>query len=76
MPTKRERLLKAFGDRVRERRQELGLSQEALGEQAGLHRNYIGMVERGEQNAALVNLVLLAQVLGVDPCDLVHGLKL
>lgn len=76
MPTKRERLLKAFGDRVRERRQELGLSQEALGEQAGLHRNYIGMVERGEQNATLVNLVLLAQVLGVDPCDLVHGLKL
>lgn len=61
----------AFGDAVRSRRQELGLSQEALAAEAGLHRNYVGAVERGEQNVALANVLVLARTLRVPAAVLV-----
>lgn len=64
-----------FGRRVRARRLEIGLSQEVLAEAAGLHRTYVGSVERGERNIALVNIVRLAGALGVDPAELVAGLE-
>lgn len=64
MPDRSELLL-AFGAKVRERRLAAGLSQEALAERAGLHRNYVGSLERGERNVALVNLYALAGALGV-----------
>ena len=77
-PTRRPRRgaspLPSFGERVRARRMELGLSQEALGEAAGLHRTYIGGIERGERNLALVNIVSLAHALDIDPGDLLRGL--
>jgi len=77
MPTDAEKaLLRAFGDRVRSRREALGLSQERLAELAGLHRNYVGSLERGERNVALVNITKLATALGVDPAELVGGLLL
>ena len=66
--------LEEFGRRLRERRLELGLSQEALAERAGLHRTYIGDVERGERNIALVNIVRLSEALVVDPAELVRGI--
>ncbi len=53
----------AFGKRVRELRMGLGLSQEELAERAGLHRNYIGGVERGERNIGLLNVDRLAAAL-------------
>lgn len=77
MPTNAENaLLRTFGDRVRSRREALGLSQERLAEIAGLHRNYVGSLERGERNVALVNITKLAAALEVDPADLVGGLVL
>ncbi len=56
----------AFGRRVRELRLEAGISQEALAENAGIHRTYIGSVERGERNVGLDNLYRLAASLEVD----------
>jgi transcriptional regulator with XRE-family HTH domain len=41
-----------------------------LAERAGLHRNYVGGVERGERNVALENIVKLAKALSVSPKDL------
>lgn len=68
------RLLETLGDRVRDRRLELGLSQEQLGERAGLHRNYISGIEQGRRNVAVLNIVKLAVALKRDPGELLDGL--
>jgi transcriptional regulator with XRE-family HTH domain len=59
-----------FGFTLRKLRDERGYSQEELAERAGLHRNYVGGVERGERNVALENIVKLAKALSVSPRDL------
>jgi transcriptional regulator with XRE-family HTH domain len=64
-----------FGQRARERRLELRLSQEKVAERAGLDRTYIGGIERGERNLSLVNLVTLAHALEIDPAKLVGELR-
>ena len=56
-------VLAKFGTRVRERRLLLGLSQEELATRAGVHRTYIGMVERAEKNVTLRNIDRLAHAL-------------
>ena len=63
---------RAFGRRVRELRQPLGLSQEGLADRAGLHRTYIGSVERGERNVSLDNIYRLAEALEVHATDLMR----
>ncbi|HSW73372.1 MAG TPA: helix-turn-helix transcriptional regulator [Chlamydiales bacterium] len=67
---KKSKLQKEFGKRIRKRRLFLDLSQEQLAELAGLHRNYIGSVERGERNLSLENIVALAKALKCSPKDL------
>ncbi len=66
----RELILAAFGRRVRESREQRELSQEALADLCGLHRTYVGSLERGERNVGLVNIYVLAAALRVPPGDL------
>ncbi|MGO9457111.1 MAG: helix-turn-helix domain-containing protein [Acidimicrobiales bacterium] len=63
-----------LGERIRVRRLELGVSQEDLGDLAGLHRTYIGHLERGEINPSLLNVLRVAAALNVDAGELVRGL--
>lgn len=69
-----ERVLRAFGQAVRLRRRELGLSQEKLVELADLHRTYVADIERGTRNVGLVNIVRLADALGVTVGSLFEGI--
>jgi len=63
-----------FGKRVRELRRQRGWSQEEFADKAGLHRTYIGSVERGEQNVSIDNIEKLAKTLGVSIDNLFKGL--
>ena len=58
------------GARIRRLREKKGWSQEELGFRSGLHRNYVGGVERGERNIAVVNIAKLAKAFRVRPRDL------
>lgn len=55
------------GERLRQLRLQKGWSQEDMGFESGLHRNYIGGIERGERNVGIVNVAKLAKALGVRP---------
>ena len=59
-----------FGKRMRELRQRAGISQEALADRCGLHRTYVGGIERGERNPSLMNIARIAKALNVSLEDL------
>ena len=63
-------ILVKFGKKVREERIRQGLSQEALAAKAGVHRTYIGMIERAEKNITLLNIEKIAKALDVPINDL------
>ena len=69
-------MLAELGERVRVIRKSRGLSQERLAEVIGLHRTYIGHVERGEANLTLISMAAIAGGLDVPLEDLTHGLEL
>jgi transcriptional regulator with XRE-family HTH domain len=66
-------VLLRFGQRVRERRIALGLSQEAFADKCNLDRTYISGIERGKRNVALRNIEAIANALGITIAELVHG---
>ena len=59
-----------FAANLRATRKQKGLSQEELADMAGLHRTYVGSVERGERNVSIDNVERLAVALGLDVVDL------
>jgi transcriptional regulator with XRE-family HTH domain len=61
---------KVFASRLRQIRQLKGLSQEELADMAGLHRTYVGSVERSERNISIDNIERLAIALEVDIIEL------
>lgn len=70
------KFLKKFGAAVYENRQIAGLTQEELAEFAGLHRTYIGGIERGERNLTLENIVKISAALGIHCSDLVRNIEI
>ncbi|GAA0989275.1 Propionyl-CoA carboxylase regulator [Nocardioides aquaticus] len=63
-------LQRLVGVNLRRHRERLSISQEAFAEVVGVHRTYLGALERGERNLSLRSLERLAQVLGCDPVAL------
>jgi transcriptional regulator with XRE-family HTH domain len=63
-------LLAGLGEAIRELRDRGGMSQERLGLESGVHRNYIGGIERAERQPTLATVATLAVTLGVRPSDL------
>jgi len=71
MPTRKTTPLRAtFAAHVRQLRVERGLSQEEFADRCGLHRTYIGSIERGERNVSIDNIERIAGGLGVPICHL------
>jgi transcriptional regulator with XRE-family HTH domain len=64
-----------FGQRVRTLRLKKGISQEELADRCGVHRTYMGRIERGETNITLTNIHKVARGLGVSPASLVDEAK-
>ena len=75
MPPKRapKYLHHRLANAVRSRRNDLDISQEDLARMSGLHRTYLGAIERGERNVSLATLEVLAEGLGVDPVEILEG---
>ena len=65
-----EELVKRFGEVVRRLRTEQGFSQESFAERCGLHRTYIGIIERGEKAVTIVTANKIARALGMTMAEL------
>ena len=63
-----------FGKRLKNKRQQLDLTQEQLAEKADLTLSYVGSIERGERNVSLGNIIALAQALTISPKELMPDL--
>ena len=67
-------ILEKFGEKVRDERIKQHLTQEELAEKAGVHRTYIGMIERAEKNITLENINKIAKALGIKINKIFEGL--
>ena len=67
----REEIRIGLGALLRAKRQAQGISQEELAFRSGLHRTYVGSVERGERNLSLENIFVFAKTLGCHPRELI-----
>lgn len=66
--------LKRLGENIRSLRKDRGYSQEGFADAVGLHRTYMGGVERGERNLSVLNLLKIMRKLEVPPNGLLAGL--
>jgi len=67
----RETIRVGFGKLLRAKRNALGISQEELAFRSGLHRTYVGSIERGERNLSLENIFIFAKALQCSPSELI-----
>jgi transcriptional regulator with XRE-family HTH domain len=70
-----QEILIALGQRVRELRKRKGFSQEAFADATGVHRTWMGAIERGERNLSFHNLVLISKALGITLSQLLSGME-
>lgn len=68
-------ILIKFGNRVREERLKQELSQESFAEKVGVHRTYIGMIERAEKNITIENIEKIANALNINISELFRGIS-
>lgn len=68
----KKQILIDFGNRVRKERTKLDWSQEELAERAGVHRTYIGMIERAEKNITLENIEKISKALNLNVSKLLE----
>jgi transcriptional regulator with XRE-family HTH domain len=68
--------LVVVGRAIRQAREKAGLSQEGLAHEAGLHRTYVGGIERGERNVGVENLIRVARALKIPPSCLLKDLSI
>lgn len=73
-PGFRDERYKEVIERLRSRRQELGLSQQRLAERLGLHKQFVSRVELGERRLDIVEFVDLVRALELNPAELVGGI--
>lgn len=66
-------VLAKFGQRVREKRTALGLSQEAFADKCELDRTYVSGIERGKRNLSLRNIEIIAKTIGISIAELMEG---
>jgi len=71
----RQTIRQKFGERIRSQRHIMGISQEVLAFKCGLHRTYVGSIERGERNVSIENIFVLAISLSCEPSTLIPPLK-
>ncbi len=65
----------SFGLVLRQLRQNRGLSQEQLGFESGYHRTYISLLERGQKSPSLQTIFKLAEVLNVEPSEIIERVQ-
>jgi transcriptional regulator with XRE-family HTH domain len=68
-------LLRALGQRIRDLRTEQGYSQEAFADKCGVHRTFMGTIERGESNLSFQNIARVAATLGISLSMLFSNLE-
>jgi len=66
----KRKILRQFGNKVKKLRKAKGWTQDELAKRTGLHRTYIGSIERSERNVSLINIEKIAKALGVIPKNL------
>lgn len=69
-PITHKHILEKFGEKMQKIRKSQGISQEELAAKLAMHRNYIGMVERGERNPTIRTLYKIAKALKVNSSEL------
>ena len=72
MSPQESRLVGIFAENVRRLRLAMNISQEELAERAGVHRTYVGMLERGEKNVTIYNIERIADALEIAPSKLLE----
>ncbi|WP_413289246.1 helix-turn-helix domain-containing protein [Bdellovibrio sp. HCB337] len=75
MANQKSDLCSKFGTRIRELRKKSGYSQEEFADHVGMHRTYLGGLERGERNPTLTVIMRLAKGLGISISELTVGIK-
>ena len=72
---KDEVVQQALGARIRQLREKKGWSQEDFAARSGLHRTFVGNIERGLKNTTILTLLMISKSLGITVAELLRGLE-